>query len=81
YWPAAMAVVAVCILIASFVAKRFYQRAELSECLLIAAYPVLAAAAAIAVPLPRGTTSLGAPQLAAAATAVLFLTLAIRGGP
>ncbi|WP_156297095.1 type VII secretion integral membrane protein EccD [Mycobacterium paragordonae] len=81
YWPVAMAVVAVCILIASFVAKRFYQRAELSECLLIAAYPVLAAAAAIAVPLPRGTTSLGAPQLAAAATAVLFLTLAIRGGP
>lgn len=81
YWPVAMAVVAVCILIASFVAKRFYQRPELSECLLIAAYPVLAAAAAIAVPLPRGTTSLGAAQLAAAATAVLFLTLAIRGGP
>ncbi|WP_205875496.1 type VII secretion integral membrane protein EccD [Mycobacterium camsae] len=81
YWPVAMAVVAVLILVASFVAKRFYQRADLSECLLIAAYPLLATAAAIAVPLPRGAGTLGAPQLAAAATAVLFLTLAVRGGP
>lgn len=81
YWPVAIAVVAVAMLIASFVAKRFYDRAELSECLLIAAYPLLAGAAAIAVPLPRGAGTLAAPQLAAAATAVLFLTLAVRGGP
>lgn len=81
YWAVALAVVGAAALMASFVAKRFYSRAELSECLLIAAYPLLAAAAAIAIPLPRGATSLGAPQLAAAAAAVLFLTLAVRGGP
>jgi type VII secretion integral membrane protein EccD len=81
YWPVAIGLVGVLVLVSSFVAKRFYNKAELSECLLIAAYPLLAAAAAIAVPLPRGAASLGAPQLAAAATAVLFLTLAIRGGP
>lgn len=81
YWPVAIAVVGLVALVASFVSKRFYGRAELSECLLIAAYPLLAAAAAIAVPLPRGYTSLGAPHLAAAATAVLFLTLVVRGGP
>lgn len=81
YWPVAIAVVGVIALVAAFLAKRFYDRTELSECLLIAAYPLLAAAAALAVPLPRGVSSLGAPQLAAAATAVLFLTMTVRGGP
>jgi type VII secretion integral membrane protein EccD len=81
YWPVAIAVVGVLVLVASLVAKRFYNKMELSECLLVAAYLPIAAAAAIAVPLPRGVSSLGAPALAAAATAVLFLTLMTRGGP
>ena len=38
-------------------------------------------AAALAVPLPRGVDSLGAPQAAGAAAVVLLLTLATRGGP
>lgn len=81
FWPLAIAIVGIAVLIASFVAKKFYQNSYLSECLLIAAYPLVATAAAIAVPLPRGVTALGAPQLAGAATAVLFLTLLTRGGP
>ncbi len=81
YWPVAIGVLGLITLVASFITKRFYDKSELSECLLIATYPLLAAAAAIAVPLPRGVTSLGAPQLAAAATAVLFVTLLVRGGP
>lgn len=81
YWALAIGLVGIAVLAASFVANRLYQKAQLSECLLIAAVPLIAAAAAIAVPLPRGVSSLGAPQLAAAATAVLFLTLLTRGGP
>ncbi len=81
FWPLAIGLVGIAVLIASFVAKRFYQNAHISECLLLTAYPLIAAAAAIAVPLPRGFTSLGAPHLAGAATAVLFLTLMARGGP
>jgi len=81
FWPLAIGVVGIAVLVASFVAHRFYQNAHLSECLLLAAYPLIAGAAAIAVPLPRGVTALGAPQLAGAATAVLLLTLMTRGGP
>lgn len=81
FWPLAIGLVGIAVLTASFVAHRFYQNAHLSECLLLAGYPLIAGAAAIAVPLPRGVTSLGAPQLAGAATAVLLLTLMTRGGP
>lgn len=81
FWPLAIGLVGIAVLVASFVAHRFYQNAHLSECLLLTAYPLIAAAAAIAVPLPRGVTGLGAPQLAGAATAVLLLTLLTRGGP
>lgn len=81
FWPLAMAILGIVALASCFVAKRFYQNDHLSECLLFTAYPLIAAAAATAVPLPRGVTSLGAPQLAGAAAAVLFLTLLSRGGP
>lgn len=81
YWPAAIGVVCAVALVASLLANRFYHRPVLSECLLVAGYPLVAAAAAMAVPLPRGATALGAPQLGAAAAAVLFLTLLVRGGP
>ncbi|CAM4455254.1 Type VII secretion system protein eccD1 [Mycobacterium basiliense] len=81
FWPLAIGLIGIAVLAGSFVAKRFYQNARLSESLLLTAYPLIAVAAAIAVPLPRGVHSLGAPQLAAAATAVFFVTLLVRGGP
>ncbi|AGZ51352.1 type VII secretion integral membrane protein EccD [Mycobacterium kansasii] len=81
FWPLAIGIIGVVVLVGCFVAKRFYQKLDLAESLLLTAYQPLTAAAAIAVPLPRGVNSLGAPQIAAAATAVLFLTLMTRGGP
>ncbi|ULL08786.1 type VII secretion integral membrane protein EccD [Mycobacterium liflandii] len=81
FWPLAIGLIGLAALAGSFVAKRFYQNSRLAESLLVTSYGVIAAAAAIAVPLPRGFHSLGAPQLAAAATAVLFITLMMRGGP
>jgi type VII secretion integral membrane protein EccD len=69
------------VLVGSFVANKFYRNARLCESLLLTTYPLIASAAALAVPLPRGATSLGAPQVAAAAAAILFLTLLARGGP
>jgi type VII secretion integral membrane protein EccD len=81
FWALAIGIVGIGVLVGAFVAKRFYQNPQFSECLLVTAYLLIAAAAAMAVPLPRGVHSLGAPQLAGAATAVLFVTLLTRGGP
>ncbi|WP_186245386.1 type VII secretion integral membrane protein EccD [Mycobacterium simulans] len=81
FWPLAVGLAGIAVLVGSFVAKRFYQNSHLSECLLLAGYPLIAAPAAMATPLPRDVSSLGAPQLAAPAAAVLLLTLVIRGGP
>jgi type VII secretion integral membrane protein EccD len=49
--------------------------------LLAAAFPLIVVAVGLAIPLPRGVSSLGPPQLAGAAAAVLFLTLITSGGP
>ena len=65
----------------SAMATNRYQNIDMAESLLVAALPTLAGAAALAVPLPQGYGSLGAPQVAGAAAVVLLLTLATRGGP
>lgn len=80
-WPLVIGLLGVAMLAGSFVAIRFYRMLELSESLLLTAYPLFACAAGIAVPLPHGVKSLGPPQLAAAAAAVLFVTLLARSGP
>jgi type VII secretion integral membrane protein EccD len=79
--PMALGIGGIVVLVGSWAAKRFYQNVNLSESLLVTAYPPIAVAVALAIPRPRGTDSLGAPQLAGAAAAVLFLTLLARGGP
>ncbi len=81
FWPLAVGLIGVGVLVGSVVANRFYKNVGFSESLLIASYPLIAGAAAMAIPLPRGVNALGAPQLAAAAAVVLFLTLLTRGGP
>ncbi|MGO9184554.1 type VII secretion integral membrane protein EccD [Mycobacterium sp.] len=81
FWPAVVGLIGVGVLVGSFAANRFYNNVSLSESLLIAAYPLIAGAAAMATPLPRGVTALGAPQLAGGAAVVLLLTLLTRGGP
>lgn len=72
WWPLAIGILGIAVLVGSFVANRFYQSGHLAECLLVTTYLLIATAAALAVPLPRGVSSLGAPQVAGAATAVLF---------
>ncbi len=81
FWPVVVGLMGIGVLVGSFVANRLYKNAGLSESLLIAAYPLIAGAAAMAIPQPRGVNALGAPQLAGGAAVVLFLTLLTRGGP
>ena len=81
WWAAALGVLGLGLLGGSAMATNRYQNIDMAESLLVAALPTLAAAAALAVPLPQGYGSLGAPQVAGAAAVVLLLTLATRGGP
>jgi type VII secretion integral membrane protein EccD len=62
-------------------ARTRYQNLDMAESLLVAAVPLLAAAAALVVPLPAGISGLGAPNVAGAAAVALLLVLATRGGP
>ncbi|MBS4728051.1 type VII secretion integral membrane protein EccD [Mycobacterium sp. SM1] len=80
-WAPALGAFGLVLLLSSLVAKNRYRSLDFAESLLLAAFPVVATAVALAVPLPRGVGSLGAPQIAGAAAAVLLLTLATRGGP
>lgn len=81
WWPVALAVFGLALLGGSMLAKSRYDNIDTSESLLIASAPVLAGAAALAVPLPRGFDGPGAPQVAGAAAVLLLLTLGTRGGP
>jgi type VII secretion integral membrane protein EccD len=81
WWAAALGVLGLGVLLGSFLADSRYSNIDMAESLLVAALPLLASAAALAVPLPRGVESLGAPQVAGASAVVLLLTLATRGGP
>ncbi|MDV3131487.1 type VII secretion integral membrane protein EccD [Mycobacterium sp. 29Ha] len=81
WWAVALAVLGLGLLGGSMLATNRYQNINMSESLLVASIPTLAAAAALAVPLPIGYGGLGAPQAAGAAAVVLLLTLATRGGP
>ncbi|MGE2715826.1 type VII secretion integral membrane protein EccD, partial [Mycolicibacterium litorale] len=77
----ALAVLGLGLLGGSMLAQNRYGNLDMAESLLIAAVPALAGGAALAVPLPNGVGSLGAPQVAGAGAVVLLLTLATRGGP
>ena len=81
WWAVALFVLGLALLGGSAMAVNRYQNIDLAESLLVGAVPTLAGAAALAVPLPYGVNSLGAPQAAGAAAVVLLLTLATRGGP
>jgi type VII secretion integral membrane protein EccD len=81
HFPVAMAVAGIIALVGSLLAVKIYRSVDLSESLLTAALPLLTVAVALAIPTPTGVHSLGAPQLAGAASTVLFLALVTRGGP
>jgi type VII secretion integral membrane protein EccD len=81
WWAVALGVVGIGVLVGSLLAKNRYHNLDMAESLLIASVPLLAAAAALAVPLPRGIQGLGAPNVAGAASVVFLLVVATRGGP
>ncbi len=81
WWAPALAVLGLGLLGGSLLAQNRFANLNMAESLLIASMPALAGGAALAVPLPNGVGSLGAPQLAGAGAVVLLLTLATRGGP
>lgn len=81
WWTVALMVMGLLALGGSWQAGTRYEHAYFSESLLVAAALLLAAGAATAVPLPRGFTSAGAPQLAAAAAVFAVVAIATRGGP
>jgi type VII secretion integral membrane protein EccD len=81
WWPLALGIAGIVFLVGSWAANRFYQNANFSESLLVTAFPLIVVAVGLAIPRPRGISSLGPPQIAGAAAAVLFLTLITRGGP
>jgi type VII secretion integral membrane protein EccD len=81
WWPLALGILGIAFLVGSWAAHRFYRNVNLSESLLATAFPLTVVAVGLAIPRPRGVSSLSPPQLAGAAAAVLFLTLLTRGGP
>ena len=81
WWAVALAVVGLGVLGGSILAQSRFGNIDMTESLLVAALPLLAGAAALAVPLPQRVNGLGAPQLAGAAAVVLLLVLSTRGGP
>lgn len=81
WWAVALGLLGLGVLAGSVLAKNRYQNIDMTESLQVATMPLLAGAAALAVPLPYGYSSMGAPQVAGAAAVILLLTLAMRGGP
>ncbi|WAJ45181.1 type VII secretion integral membrane protein EccD [Mycobacterium sp. Aquia_216] len=82
WWPIGLGAAGLIVLLGSWAANRFYRNPNLSESLLATAFPLIVVAVAMAIPRPRGMVgSLGPPQFAAGAAALLFLTLISRGGP
>lgn len=81
WWAVALAVVGMVAFGGYRWAARRYGSESLAESLLVASVPLLAGAAALAVPLPEGNGFLGAPQIAAAAAVVAIVAVVTRGGP
>lgn len=81
WWTLALGLLGVGLLVGSMVARNRYDNLNTSESLLVAALAPLAAAAALAVPLPAGINGLGAPNVAGAGAVILLIVFATRGGP
>jgi type VII secretion integral membrane protein EccD len=65
----------------NMLAQNRYHNLDMAESLLLSSLLTLGAGVALAVPLPRGVETLGAPQIAGAGSLVLLMVLATRGGP
>ncbi|WNG87835.1 type VII secretion integral membrane protein EccD [Mycobacterium sp. ITM-2016-00317] len=81
WWAVALGVLGIVLMGASTLAQKRFDNVNMAESLLVASIVTLTGAVVLAVPLPEGVTSLGAPQVAGAAALVLLLVLGTRGGP
>lgn len=81
WWAPGLGALGIALLAGSTVARSRYGNLDMAESLFLAAVSEITGAVALAIPLPRGYSSLGAPQLAGGALAVLVLALATWGGP
>lgn len=81
WWAVALGALGAGLLGGSVLAQNRYQHLDMAESLLVSALVTLVGAVVLAVPLPDGVDSLGAPQVAGAGALVLLMVLATRGGP
>ncbi|MCB0950888.1 MAG: type VII secretion integral membrane protein EccD, partial [Mycobacterium sp.] len=81
WWAVALGVLGLSLAGGSLLSQNRYGNLDIAESLLGASLLTLGAAVALAVPLPHGVETLGAPQIAGAGSLVLLFVLATRGGP
>lgn len=81
WWAAALGVLGVGLMGGSVLAQTRYHNLDMAESLLVSSLVALVGGVVLAVPLPEGVDSLGAPQVAGAGALVLLMVLATRGGP
>ena len=81
WWALALGVLGLGLMGGNMLAQNRYHNLDIAESLLLSSLLTLGAGVALAVPLPRGVETLGAPQIAGAGSLVLLMVLATRGGP
>ena len=81
WWPIALGVLGLGLMGGSLLAQTRFANVDMAESLLVGSLLTLTGGVALAVPLPRGVETLGAPQIAGAGVLVLLMVLASRGGP
>ncbi|QZT62969.1 type VII secretion integral membrane protein EccD [Mycolicibacterium austroafricanum] len=81
WWAVALGVLGAGLMGGSVLAQNRYRHPDMAESLLVSSLVTLVGAVVLAVPLPEGVDSLGAPQVAGAGALVLLMVLATRGGP
>ena len=81
WWPIALGVLGLGLVGGSLLAQTRFTNLDMAESLLVGSLLTLGGGVALAVPLPRGVETIGAPQIAGAGTLVLLMVLASRGGP
>ena len=81
WWAAALGVLGLGLMGGSALSQIRFGNLDMAESLLVSSLVTLGAGVALAVPLPRGVETLGAPQIAGAGSLVLLIVLATRGGP
>lgn len=81
WWAAGLGVLGVGLFAGSALAHHQHGYLDMAESLLAASLVTLAVGVALAVPLPHGAETLGAPQIAGGSSLVLLFVLMTRGGP